>query len=303
MDLKDVANSAKSDSNHDLVGVDCISPAAKLAKQLRCFKANKTAGLALDVGNAIIAAMSSTSDVVYAGRDSPSEFANVASASDTNKTANRTRKRRGKAILKCSSKLASVTANTAYLGEAGFNALSGCSPTEFTDVVDKPDTRSRRNRGKTGVRKKPEQSQSVVVCSKGSKHHDDSGSDSSSKNTGTPSQVEKKGVTRKRTAREKTENSAGKKVPRKVAKLSVVDSDKKKTFRKQKQSVSCNGRNKQRSHVNIQQLQGQIERLHPWEKGAALFPLQELVPAEMHQKQAASRSQSGRKSMVMFDYI
>lgn len=273
MDLKDVANSAKSDSNHDLVGVDCISPAAKLAKQLRCFKANKTAGLVLDAGNAIIAAMSSTSDVVYAGRDSPSEFANVASASDTNKTANRTRKRRGKAILKRSSKLASVTTDTVYLGDAGFNALSsGCSPTEFTNVVDKPDTRSRRNRGKTRVRKKHEQSQSVTVSSKGSKHHDDSGSDSSSKNTGTPSQVKKKGATRKRTAREKTETSAGKKVPRKAAKLSVADSDKKKTFRKQKQSVSCNGKKQTKVTRKHSATPGTDREAAPMGEGSCLVP-------------------------------
>ena len=206
VDLKNVANSSEFSSSKDPANPDSISPAAKLAKQLRCFKDKQSIALS----------------VIFGGRQSPTEFDCA--------TGKRTRKRKGNAIPRNCPKQVSANADRSSLGEPTFNVHPG-SPAQCRHLVNNTNKRSRKPRANVKVKKKP----TVEVSPK---QRDGNSGCVDPQNLGGPGDGEHRVKGRKRTSKDKAENSAGKKAVTKAAKISVVDSCIKKT--KQKQSVPRN---------------------------------------------------------------
>ena len=118
--VKNVTNSA-AEFEPSPVNPDCISPATKLAKQLRCFKEKQTSSLALGGDAALL-------DVGSASRHPSKDFTSVARGTNA-----RARKCRGNAVRK-------KCLNTA----SDYTVFSSSSPNDATNSTDK---RRRTNAG------------------------------------------------------------------------------------------------------------------------------------------------------------
>ena len=199
VDLKNVATSSEFSSSKD---TDSISPAAKLAKQLRCFKDKQSVAL----------------NVIFGGRQSPTEFDCA--------TGKRTRKRKGSAIPRKCHKKINANADRSSLGD-----VHPGSPAQCKHLGENTNKRTRKPRANVKVKKK-----SMVEGSP--KPQDGDSNCVDPQNFAGPGEGEHRVMGRKRTSKDKAENSAGKKGATKAAKISVVDSCIKKT--KQKQSVPRN---------------------------------------------------------------
>ena len=210
VDLKNVANSSEFSASKDTANPDSISPAAKLAKQLRCFKDKQSVAL----------------NVIFGGRQSPTEFDCA--------TGKRTRKRKGNAIPRNCHKPVSANADHSSLGEPTVSVHPG-SPAQCKHLVDHMNKRSRKPRANAKVKQKP-------MVEGSPKQHDGTSGCVDPQNLGGAGEGEHRVTGRKRRSTDKAVNSTGKKGAAKAAKISVVDSCIKKT--KQKQSVPRN-RNKQ----------------------------------------------------------
>ena len=188
--VKNVTNSAEFEPSP--VNPDCISPATKLAKQLRCFKEKQTSSLALGGDAALL-------DVGSASRHPSKDFTSVARGTNA-----RARKCRGYAVRK-------KCLNTA----SDYTVFSSSSPTDATNSTDK------RRRTNTGGRKgKNGDGSSVCPDSQ------------TVRKGRTNSCGDRTVVTRKRPAKRNVESSVVRTAAAKTAKCSRVDNNKSKSLRK-----------------------------------------------------------------------